>query len=101
MLQEQYNEIWHDAEQVRNVMDKLIEESPELFPSSISAGYRLTGRLPESKKLPGIQLRQVRIQEGVYSLRPSFVMSYMSGTVEDLEDPLLLLPPILCAFRPT
>jgi hypothetical protein len=91
MLQEQYNEIWHDAEQVRNVMDKLIEESPELFPSSISAGYRLTGRLPESKKLPGIQLRQVRIQEGVYSLRPSFVMSYMSGTVEELEDPLLLL----------
>jgi hypothetical protein len=59
--------MWHDAEQVRNVMDKLIEESSELFPSRISAGYWLTGRLPESKKLPGIQLRQERIQGEVYS----------------------------------
>ena len=65
--------------------------SPELFPAELLNGYRLTGRLPESKKLPGIRLRQLRHEQSVYTLRPSFVMSYMSGTVETLEHPLLLL----------
>ncbi|MGF1523048.1 MAG: hypothetical protein ACFBSF_12095 [Leptolyngbyaceae cyanobacterium] len=91
MSREQYDAIWADAQQVRTFVEKVWAESPELFPGAIANGYRLTGRLPESKKLPGIRLRQVRIQEQVYSLRPSFVLSYMSGTVEALEHPLLLL----------
>lgn len=91
MMREQYDEIWDDAKQVRAYLEKILAESPELFPEAISDGYRLTGRLPESKKMAGIRLRQVRINEQVYSLRPSFVFSYMSGTVEELEHPLLLL----------
>ncbi len=48
--------------------------------------------LPESVKMPGVRLRQVRFKDGrVFTLRPSFVLSYMTGTVEDLEHPLLLL----------
>ena len=76
--------------------------SPELFPAELLGGYRLTGRLPESKKLPGVRLRQIRHEQSVYTLRPSFVMSYMSGTVEALEHPLLLLSigvPLLGAHR--
>jgi hypothetical protein len=76
MTRELYDEIWHDAEPVRALLERLIAESPEVFPDGICAGYRLTGRLPESKKLPGIRLRQVRLSGEVYSLRPSFVMSY-------------------------
>lgn len=86
-----YEEIWSDAQQVRQRLDELMRTSPELFPAELLAGYRLTGRLPESKKLPGIRLRQIRHEQSVYTLRPSFVMSYMSGTVEALEHPLLLL----------
>lgn len=41
--------------------------------------------------MPGIRLRQLETNHGTYTLRPSFVMSYMSGTVSDLEHPLLLL----------
>ena len=42
--------------------------------------------------MPGIRLRQLRLREGrAFTLRPSFVMSYMTGTVEELEHPLLLL----------
>ena len=91
MMREQYDEIWDDAKQVRAYLEKILAESPELFPEAISDGYRLTGRLPESKKIAGIRRRQVRINEQVYSLRPSFVFSYMSGTVEALAHPLLLL----------
>jgi hypothetical protein len=82
MSREQYDQIWADSQQVRQFLETLLRECPELFPPSMLNGYRLTGSLPESKKLPGIQLRQVRTAEGVYSLRPSFVFSYMSGTVE-------------------
>lgn len=86
-----YEEIWSDAQQVRQRLDDLMSASPELFPTELLGGYRLTGRLPESKKLPGIRLRQIRHAQSVYTLRPSFVMSYMSGTVEALEHPFLLL----------
>lgn len=87
----QYGKIWHDAAQVRQYLDQLIEQSPELFPCEIIDGYHLTGHLPESKKLPGIRLRQLQTSHGTYTLRPSFVMSYMSGTIDDLEHPLFLL----------
>lgn len=86
-----YKEIWHDAGAVRRLVDKLIDKFPEIFPATIEHGYQLSGGLPESKKMPGIRLRQIRLNTGVYSLRPSFVMSYMSGDVEVLEPGLFLL----------
>lgn len=87
----QYSQMWHDAAQVRQYLESLIEQSPELFPPEIGDGYHLTGHLPESKKMPGIRLRQLQTNDGTYTLRPSFVMSYMSGTIDDLEHPLFLL----------
>ncbi len=86
-----YDDIWHDAGKVRLFLRPLIEQSPELFPPGIVEGYQLTGHLPESVKMPGIRLRQLRVGGETYTLRPSFVMSYMTGTVEQLEYPLLLL----------
>lgn len=62
-----------------------------LFPPEMGEGYQLTGHLPESKKMPGIRLRQLRTHQVTYTIRPSFVFSYMSGTVSDLEHSLLLL----------
>jgi len=92
MEPQQYEAIWHNPTAVRQLLDRLIAESAELFPASIVQGYQLSGHLPESKKMPGMRLRQIRLKQGgVYSLRPSFVMSYMSGTVEQLESGLLLL----------
>jgi hypothetical protein len=92
MPRDLYDRIWHTSAEVRQYLEELIEAMPELFPQGISDGFHLTGRLPESKKLPGIQLRQLRLKDGrVFTLRPSFVMPYMSGTVEELDKPLMLL----------
>ena len=91
MDRQTYKTIWHDAGAMRGLLDKLIDEFPEIFPAAIKQGYQLSGGLPESKKMPGILLRQLRLNSGVYSLRPSFVMSYMSGDVEVLEPGLFLL----------
>ena len=91
MTPEFYDRIWNDAREVRCYLEPLIQTMPELFPDGIQDGYQLSGRLPESKKMPGIRLRQLRLPNRVYTLRPSFVMSYMTGEVEELEHPLLLL----------
>jgi len=92
MNRESYDHLWHDATAMRRFLDEWLASSPELFPPGMEHGYQLTGRLPESKKLPGIRLRQLRLPDGrVFTLRPSFVLNYMAGTVEDVEYPLLLL----------
>jgi hypothetical protein len=39
-----------------------------------------------------LRLRQLRLGDGrVFSLRPSFVLSYLAGTVDEVAYPLLLL----------
>jgi hypothetical protein len=92
MTRDLYDRIWNDAGEVRRSLQPLIESAPELFPAGIEGGYQLTGHLPESAKMPGVRLRQLRLRDGtVFTLRPSFVMSYMSGTAEEVEHPLLLL----------
>jgi len=92
MTRDVYDRIWNDAGEVRRYIEPLIESTPELFPKGTKNGFQLTGHLPESIKMLGIRLRQLRLRDGrTFTLRPSFVMSYMSGAIEDVEHPLLLL----------
>ena len=92
MNRETYDRIWHDAAAVRTEVEAAIERFPELFPPAIAQGFWLTGCLPESAKLPGIRLRQLRLSnDEVYTLRPSFVLPYMAGFADDVEYPLRLM----------
>ena len=92
MTRDTYHRVWGDAAEVRRIVEWQSREWPELFPDRIEDGFQLTGRLPESRKMPGVRLRQLRLRNGrVFSLRPSFVVSDMMGDVEKLEGPLLLL----------
>lgn len=87
-----YDHLWHDAAAVRQRLHELLHTAPELFPPGMATGFQLTGRLPASRKLPGVRLRQLRLADGrAFTLRPSFVLSYMTGTVDELAYPLLLL----------
>lgn len=92
MTRPQYDELWTDARQVRGYVDQVLAEAPELFPAGMAEGYALHGFDRESRKLQGVRLRQVLLNDGTaYWLRPSFVLSFMAGTVDDLEKPLLLV----------
>jgi hypothetical protein len=87
-----YDRLWHDPAALRQRLHQLLRDAPELFPPGMAQGFQLTGRLPPSKKLPGVRLRQLRLADGrAFTLRPSFVLSYMSGTVDEVAYPLLLL----------
>ena len=86
-----YDEIWHDPERIRAFVDGWVGSAPELFPAGFHRGYRLHGFGRRSRKLPGLKLRKVVTDDGSsYWLRPSFVTGYMTGTVDELEYPLLL-----------
>ena len=91
MTRQQYDDLWHDAERVRAFLAEWAQSAPELFPADFDQGYCLHGFGRESRKLPGLKLRKIFLADGTpYWLRPSFITSYMTGTVDELAYPLLL-----------
>ena len=69
-------------------IDEQIARSPELFPAEIANGYTMKD-FYYSKKL-SIPIRRIEVANIAYTVRPSFVMPYMVGLVEDIEKPLFL-----------
>jgi hypothetical protein len=51
MTQQQYDDIWHDADRVRSFIEQCARSAPELFPAGFDQGYRLHGFGRESRKL--------------------------------------------------
>ena len=91
MTRTQSDNMWADARPVRAYVDRILAESPELFPDGMAKGYAWPDFDRESRKLAGVHLRQVLLNDGpAYWLRPSFVLSDMMGPVDDVESPLLL-----------
>ena len=92
MTHNQFEQAWDDAAKMRELLDRSIAQNPELFPPCLRDGYALHGFARPSKKLPGVRLRKIRPTGGgeAYHLRPSFIMSFMTGTTDELEYPLLL-----------
>ena len=91
MTQQQYDDIWHDADRVRSFIEQCPRSAPELFPAGFDQGYCLHGFGRESLKLSGLKLRKIVLANGAsYWLRPSFIFSYMTGIVDQLAYPLLL-----------
>jgi hypothetical protein len=91
MTQQDYDEWWEDPERVRAFLEEFGRNHPERVPEDFEQGFALHGMGRESCKLPGIRLRKVVLISGEsYWLRPSFVFSYMMGTVDELAYPLLL-----------
>lgn len=75
------------------MIDAQWAQFPELFPPGMAQGYHLCGCLPESVKMPGVRLRQIKLKSAPqvkYTLRPSFAAPYLVGQVTDLDFPLRL-----------
>ena len=94
MTREQYDDTWNDLASVREYLKPLICDYPEMFPATVADGNQLRGYWPESKKLPGVRLGQIRTHDGVYTLRPSFVFSCMTGTSSARSLPSGKPPPL-------
>ena len=66
----------------------MIEHHLELFPLEILTGY-LMKEIKISQKLL-IMIRRITIQGVSFTIRPAFVMPYMTGFTSEVENPLFL-----------
>lgn len=85
----EYNEIFQNPQKFREKLDTMIQIFPELFPDNIISGYCLKD-YRTSQKL-GIKIRRIKTKDNEsWSIRPSFVMPYMSGFTSEVEKGLFL-----------
>jgi len=81
-------EIVQDSRTFRLWIDENITNYPGLFPPQIQQGYLMKDdRTPKKQPIP---IRRIEIDGVSYSIRPSFVMPYMTGFTEDVEPALFM-----------
>ena len=102
---EEYEQVVDDKKAFRQLLDKHIEQYPELFPADIGQGYKLHGMLPASKKMPEVQLRRIQLKAKddkakaqVFTIAPCFVLPYMTGYTAEVEKALFLYEKFGVAF---
>jgi len=83
---EEYCNVDEDPKAFRKSVDDRIEQFPELFPDEICQGY-LMKDIRHPKKV-SVTIRRMETGGVAYSVRPSFVMPYMTGFVDDMEKAL-------------
>lgn len=87
--EEKYEKMINYPDQFREFLDGNYERFPELFPVRFSEGYQLKDQRMSLKT--GIKIRRILLRDGTsYSIRPSFLMPYMTGRTKDIEKPLFL-----------
>jgi hypothetical protein len=85
--QRDYERVVGDPEEFRKLLDRWIQDSPELFPTEIDRGYRMKDLYPSRKT--GHKLRRIELRDHeCYLVRPSFLMPYLSAYTEDVQAPL-------------
>ncbi len=87
---EAYLDIVADPRRFRCWIDQSFRDHPELFPKAFAAGYRLKDERSSAKT--GLRLRRVRLKSTgeSFSVRPSFVLPYLTALTDDVQGPLFL-----------
>ena len=88
--QDAYSRLIDDAGRFRSWLDRAFQRHPELFPRDFAQGYRLKDGRSSAKT--GLRLRRIRLKATgkSFSVRPSFVLPYLSGSTRDAQAPLFL-----------
>src|SRR3954453_20393426 len=83
-----YQQIIDSPQQFRRTLDRLYQEMPELFPKAFAEGYTLKDRRLSAKR--GLPPRRIRCKASgdAFTVRPSFVLPYLSGWTDQVADPL-------------
>jgi hypothetical protein len=85
-----YPDLVADPRRFRRWLDQSFRDHPELFPKAFTHGYRLKDERRSAKT--GLRLRHVRLRSTgeSFSIRPSFVLPYMTAWADDAQGPLFL-----------
>jgi hypothetical protein len=87
--EEDYLRIIHDPKAFRRTLDDCFRQTPELFPVNFALGYELKDdRMSAKQQIP---IRRILLKDdSAYSIRPSFLMPYMTAHTANVEGPLFL-----------
>jgi len=86
-----YNRFIMDNGFARKLINKRIEEHPEIFPQGIiEYGYKLNGKTRISKKM-GYEMVKIKTCEEQYQIQPSFLLPYMRGNTDAASKAIFLL----------
>ena len=89
IAEESYPQAVDDPAAFRRCLDDGFRQTPELFPPNFARGYELKDDRMSAKQ--GLPIRRILLRDGAaYSIRPSFLMPYMTARVADVEGPLFL-----------
>jgi hypothetical protein len=87
--EESYRRIVAAPEEFRRAIDDCFRRMPELFPAGFAGGYQLEDGRRSAKQQ--VRIRRIVLNDGTaYSIRPSFLMPYMTARVAEVEGPLFL-----------
>jgi hypothetical protein len=87
--EEAYQQIVDDPREFRRTIDEWFRRMPELFPTNFAHGYQLKDDRVSAKQ--GLPLRRILLRdETSYSIRPSFLMPYLTGRTDEVQAPLFL-----------
>jgi hypothetical protein len=86
--QQDYNANVDDPVNFRKCIDDRIKLFPELFPPEITNGYQMKDIYISKKQ--SVMIRRIQIDETAYSIRPSYVMPYLTGIVDEIEKALFM-----------
>ena len=86
--QQVYTATVNNALDFRVCIDERIELFPELFPPQITKGYLMKDIYLSKKQ--SVPIRRIKIQGIPYTIRPSFLMPYMTGITDDVEKALFM-----------
>jgi hypothetical protein len=86
--QQDYNANVDDPVNFRKCIDDRIKLFPELFPPEITNGYQMKDIYISKKQ--SVMIRRIQIDETAYSIRPSYVMPYLTGIVDEIDKALFM-----------
>jgi hypothetical protein len=88
--QEDYQQFIDDPGAFRAALDRAFSDMPELFPDAFAQGYTLKDSYTSKKT--GLRLRRIECKATAesFTVRPSFVLPYLSGYADEVEKPLFL-----------
>jgi hypothetical protein len=87
---DEYLDLIGEPGRFRAWLDRSFRCWPELFPKAFSGGYRLKDI--RTSRRAGLRLRRVRLKATgqSFSVRPSFLLPYLTGATDDVQGPLFL-----------
>lgn len=90
MRRDLYDQCIDSPADFRRLLDQTFQQLPELFPAAFAAGYTLKDSRRSCKR--GLRLRRIecRVTGAAYTIRPSFVMPYMTAWTDDVRHALFL-----------